>query len=394
MVRIVIVGAGFVGLPTARSLAKTLGHQADITLIDHRSHFTFLPWLIDQISGDKTAAQLQANLSEVARRDRFRFMLGEVNSIDREQKRVFVVEPEHGALVPIEYDLLVTAPGSSVNYYGIAGAEEYCYPLKSTDDVEAIHQRVQSTIKKAMTSESEEEIRQLLSFVGVGAGASGIEALAGLKHYVTRLLNESAPELFPFASYTLIQGGPQILPGFRPKTVQDGTDSLASQGIRLLLSSPVTKVGQNFVLTGNGERVDCGLILWCGGIKPVEIPFTPDVFKEPNGTLVTDEFLRMHDGIYVAGDCITFRQQNVVIPKNAQTSLRMAYTISRNIIRGLNSLPPLRFSYRSLGSLVTVGVDGFLELPFITIKSRFIKRLRESLYQMRFKEITGGSPDA
>jgi NADH dehydrogenase len=291
---------------------------------------------------------------------------------------------------PIDYDYLVLCPGSETQFYGVPGAQEHSFQLKRVEDVEAIHRGIQQCIRKAMDAGDEQVAKQALAFVGVGGGAAGIEAFAAIQRYVTKALQASAPELLSFPSYTLIQGGPQILPGFHANTVKGGMRSLEKLGIQVQLGDPASQVSNSFLLTKTGQRFDAALVLWCGGIKPVEIAMNPDIHREPNGCLLTDPGLCFTDSIFAAGDIINYRQKNVLIPKNAQTALRMARCIKDNILATIEQKPLKRFRYSALGSLIVVGDDGYLELPMsITVPSKLIKNLREFFYRMRFKQICG-----
>lgn len=389
MKRIVVIGAGFAGLAATRQLVKDLKGQADIVLIDNKSHFVFLPWLIDALGEERSFEAIQCDLREMSRREGFRFFMGEVSHIDREQQRVFMTDPANQNLFPVEYDHLILCPGSKTNYFGVQGAEEFGFGLKRVEDVVNIHRHAQETVKMAMAAQTEEELRSILSYTGVGAGPSGIEALAALQQYVLNQLQNVAPELIPFASFTIVQAGPQILPGFHAATVKGALRALEALNVQVMVGDPVTKVTESFLLTKSGKRIDTRLTLWCAGIEPIQIQMMPDVHREQNGALVTEPNLRFTDTIFAAGDVVNFKQNNVLIPKNAQTAMRMGMLLAKNTIRLMNGMPLKAFWYVSKGSLITVGKMGFLELPFITIPSNLITTIRRFLYKLRFKELTG-----
>lgn len=389
MKRIVVVGAGFAGLAATRQLVKDMKGQADIVLIDNKPAFVFLPWLIDALGEDRSLESIQGDLRMMSRKEGFRFFMGEVSHIDREQQRVFMTDPANQNLFPVEYDQLILCPGSKTNYFGVQGAEEFAFGLKYTNDVMNIHRRAQETVKMAMAAQTEEELRAILSYTVVGAGPSGIEALAALQKYVLNQLQQVAPELIPFASFTIIQAGPQILPGFHAATVNGALKALAALDIQVMVGDPVTKVTDRFLLTKSGKRIDTRLTLWCAGIEPIQIQMMPDVHREPNGGLLTEPSLRFTNTIFAAGDVVNFKQNNVLIPKNAQTAMRMGKTLAQNAMCAMNGQPLKAFWYLSKGSIITVGKQGFLELPFVTIPSTLVTKVRGFLYKLRFKELTG-----
>jgi NADH dehydrogenase len=381
---IVIVGAGFAGLMTARHLAKHAPKDVCIFLIDQRDRFLFAPRLIDALENPRQdVLEFTVPLAERCKKDGVTFIQARATMINRTMK---CVETENGQNLP--YDALVLCQGAKTNYYGIPGAEEHSCALKTAGDVTAIGQILESLIEKATQSADDTERRRLLSFVVVGGGASGIESLFAIRNRFTERCRELAPGLTALASFTLIQAGPQILPGFPLKMVNGARQELQKQGVVLLEGQPVSKIEPGRVTTANGNTINAGLVLWAAGISPNKIAIEPVAFMEANGAIQTDRFLHVEPNVFAAGDVISYQERNVIIPKNAQTAMLMAERLADNVLRTLDGRELLPFHYTSKGNLLTLGKTGYVEVKGFAFKTRLTSAIRDLFYRFRQWQIT------
>jgi NADH dehydrogenase len=373
---IVIIGAGFVGLPAARQLRQRLP-DARIVLVDLKDYFLFTPRLIDALSGDKNTAQQTASLPDIAKRDGFEFIQGRATNVDRERQIAFVTDSNQ-EIQPITYDRLILAQGASTDYYHIPGADRFTFPLKTFEDVGAIHARIEEILEK----------KQPLAFAVVGAGPSGVEAVFALRHYLRARLSAD-PETFAAVRITLLQATPQILPGF-PLAIVNGTmEELKQNGIRVVLGNPVEQIGASFLMTSSGERVDTSLALWTAGIRPNGIESLPTLKADARGCLTIDRYLQADPIIFSAGDCTMYRENNVTIPKNAQTALLMSRLIADNVVRSISHQPIQPFRYRAKGNLLVLDGTGFVDAKLFTFKTRLAPWIRDAFYAHRFRQIVG-----
>lgn len=378
--KIVIVGAGFVGLPAAWQLKARLGEAADVLLIDRKDHFLFAPRLVDALAGDVSESQLKTDLSLIADRSDFRFLQGTVDRVDRKNREVRI-----GAR-RISYDILVLCEGSRACYFGIPGSEEHTICLKQLDDVYRIHTRVHELVALAKSAASGDEKRKLLSFVVVGGGASGVESLFALKRYLERYCDSHAPRMKKYFSYRLIDAGPQILNGFPPRIVKGAMKELERNGISVHTGVAVTCVEDACVVVLK-ERMPAALTIWAAGILPNIIPLEPEVHRDARGYLVTDRFLSIDSHIFAAGDVVTHQDHAVVVPKNAQTAIRMSRAIVENAIRAIEGKPLIPFNYKSMGSVLVTGAKGFIDFRAFTVKTRLAALFRDLFYRYRHWQI-------
>lgn len=385
--RIVIVGAGFSGLLSAKLLARRLHSRADIILMDAKDSFIFSPRLIDILQDRFTHIPYRSDLAGLARRYGYAFVQGCVKKIDRNTRTLSYVSSATRKTETLTYDYLVVSPGATTNFYGIPGAEEYTFDIKNFDSIVRIRERVKSLFEKASRARTAGEKRKLLSFASVGAGATGVEALFAIKINAERYADAHAPELKQHLSFLLIQAAPQILPGF-PDALVDGTIAqIHRSGMSLLIGEPVMRVNADDVETIHGRIVPSGLVLWCGGVMGRGLEFCPDVARDANGFLITDRYLKVDPHTFAAGDGVSFREKHLAIPKNGQTARLMAFTVARNVIRSLEGRPLAPFRYFSKGTLLLLGNTGFVDLRFMVIKTRLTVWLRDIFYRVIYNEI-------
>lgn len=370
--RIVVVGAGFLGLSVARSLRKTLSRKDKIVLIDPKDHFLFTPRLIDALAGRADESVCKTDLKSLAQREGFTFIQGKVTEIRRDDKSITFIKDGHRRLETLPYHILVLGQGAGVNDYGIEGVVKETYPLKTWDDILRIRRQIKTL----------DERHCPLSFAVVGGGASGIEALFALKRYADNICGDRA-------SYHVVEGAPQILNGFPQEAINLGRQLLKKEGVTVLEGEGVKVVDSEGITTTTGRRIKTDLILWTAGIKPNVIPLSPEATHGPGGFFFVDHFLRLDGHTFAAGDVVTYKEQNITVPKNAQTALLMAETVAYNVRQTLKGRRLKPFHYRSIGNILVFGDTGMIDLKHMAIKTRFAPVVRDLFYRYRHWQITG-----
>ena len=160
------------------------------------------------------------------------------------------------------------------------------------------------------------------------------------------------------------------------------------QRIRLSIGNLVTGVETGRIITADGSAIDASLILWTAGIEPNRIVLAPEAQADLSGCMFTDRYLQIEPGtVFAAGDAVAYAEYNVTIPKNAQTAMLMATVIAKNVSRALHGLPPRPFRYASKGNLLMTGETGFVDLRFLTLKTRLAPMIRDLFYRYRQRQI-------
>ncbi len=375
---ILIIGGGFVGITAARQLQKQLGKTARITVISPSDRFLFTPRLIDVLStGDDALAKYTVAIDTMARRDGFFFLRADVLEIHRDKKEVVCKHVPTGIQTSLPYDTLIFSPGARTSWFGVPGAKELTYALKTIEDVKAIHARIDELLHHTTR----------INFCVVGGGPTGIEAIFALKQYIE--MRKQALSLSQACTFTLIQGAPQILPGFPLKIVNGVMNDCKRQDMEIILNEPVTRITEGHLTTTHHADISADLILWAGGLAPNSIPISPPLHTDLSGWFVVDHHLAIEPNIFAAGDITKYSEHNVTIPKNAQTAMLMAQTLSKNIIRAHRGEPLKSFHYRSKGNILIIGNVGYIDLKLFSVRTTIAPFIRDMLYRLRQREITG-----
>ena len=218
---IVIVGAGFGGTYVAKKLAPYVKKGTiDVTVVNKTNYFLFTPLLHEVATGSLGPLSVAEPLREIFAGTGVEVCQGSVQSIDTENMRVHI--SSNGNRHTLPYDYLVISTGAETNYYGIAGAERYTFPLKNLADAARIRSQIIDCFEEAIMSENPEERARLLSFVVVGGGPTGVETAAELNEFVhsivSRYYSKSDPQTdicsHKEVKVNLIHAGPELLQQF------------------------------------------------------------------------------------------------------------------------------------------------------------------------------------
>src|SRR5688572_23434271 len=165
--RIVILGGGFGGLFTTLGLAKS----ADVTLVSDEDHFLFTPMLYEYLSGEVEEWHIAPRFDELIDEDDVRLIRDEVTSVDLDAKRVTLEKYKD----PLDFDALVISVGGITNYVGVEGAEQHSFPFRKIRHADNLRRRMVDALDRIPPDLPPQDVRRELTFVVVGAGASGCE---------------------------------------------------------------------------------------------------------------------------------------------------------------------------------------------------------------------------
>jgi NADH dehydrogenase len=374
--RIVIVGAGFTGLLTARNLARRCHANEQIFLVDPKTRFVFTPWLVDVLAGDMKMEEITHSIPEIAKRDGFSFVQGTAMGIDR-IKRMVEIETNEGAR-SLGYDILVLCQGARTTFYGIPGTPDCCLPLKIEGDVGRIHGAIKAILEKGGGTAAV-----------IGGGPTGIETVFAIKNYAERLARRDPRFGKARLSLSLIQAAPQILPGFSTTLVNSAMDELAKQGISVSIGDPVAKVTGHKIITNSGKQIMSDMTVWAAGIEANALEVEPQPETE-RGYLVVDNYMHLGPDIFAAGDISAFRLHGAPVPKTAQVAMQMTSVLTHNVLASLYGKPLKPFKVENKGVIITLGKTAVASLMHkITLTSPVFMYLRNVFYKMRFKQMVG-----
>src|ERR1700719_342674 len=263
--RIIIVGAGFGGLAAAKALKNT---PAEIILIDRANHHLFQPLLYQVATSVLSPSQIATPIRGIFHKQRNTIViLGEVTGVDKDQKRVVVSDADRQN-VPISYDYLILATGSTHSNFGHNEFEQFAPGLKSLADAEAARNKILQAFELAEAEEDPSRHRDLLTFILVGAGPTGVEMAGALAVFVRTTLKSDFRRIDPrSARILLVNMASRVLPSFSESLSKSAKQRLENLGVEVRLGHSVDQIDADGIVVA-GERIASKTVIWTAGVAP------------------------------------------------------------------------------------------------------------------------------
>jgi len=358
---VLILGGGFGGLYAARAMRRA---PVEITLIDRRNFHLFQPLLYQVATGSLSPAEICAPLRGILSRQRnTRVLLGEAADIDPAARRLQLLD---GA--SFEYDSLIVATGSKTTYFGHEAWREWAPSLKTVEEATAIRHKILYAFEAAERVADPDERRAWLTFVIVGAGATGVELAGALAEIAHHTLKRDFRSIHPEdAQILLLDGGPRALASYPPDLSRRAEDALVRLGVRVHTVVRVVEVDGGGVLfeTGDGARVRqaAKTVLWAGGVmvntfgRTLAARTGAPTDKQGRIQVQPDLTIPGFPQIYVVGDLAAAKgRDGAPLPGVAQVAMQEGAYAARGIaarVPGFRPLPP--FHYFDKGDLAVIG---------------------------------------
>src|SRR6516165_12267636 len=249
--RIIIVGGGFGGLAAAKALRKA---RAEVLLIDRNNHHLFQPLLYQVATAVLSPGQIGSPIRSILRNQKnTTVVLGEVTGVDKAQKCVFVSDADRQD-VPVAYDYLILATGASHSYFGHDEFEKFAPGLKSLADAVEVRNKVLSAFEQAEAEEDPRLHRDLLTFMLVGAGPTGVETASAIAFLVNNTLQKEFRRVKPaLARIVLVDRGDRVLASFSQDISRAAKQRLEKLGVEVRLGQSVDQIDADGVVVA-GER--------------------------------------------------------------------------------------------------------------------------------------------
>jgi NADH:quinone reductase (non-electrogenic) len=401
---IVIVGGGAGGLVLATRLGDRLGRRgrARVTLVDCALTHIWKPLLHEVAAGTLAAEGDGLDYFAHARRHHYTFEPGRMSGLDRAHREIVldpVADPggaDSGPRRRLGYDTLVLAVGSSINDFGVPGVREHCLFLDSPAEAERIHRLILGRFLRGHAEAASGSERRL-RFAVVGAGATGVELAAELRHAARELFGYGLRGFDPDrdVEVRLIEAAPSVLPAL-PERLQVATErQLRALGVEVRTAEQVAKVTAEGVHTRNGHLIPADLIVWTAGVKGAAwlagLDGLDGLEVDRNNQLVVDPALRTSRDphIFALGDCCACRLPGAErpVPPRAQAAFQQAQLLARSLSRQLDGGEPLPFVYRDYGSLISLSSSTLGNLMGKLLKSVMIEgRIARLAYLSLYKK--------
>lgn len=346
--QVVVVGAGFGGMQTAQSLVNS---NADVLLIDRNNYNTFVP-LLYQVA----FAQLEPGLIAYPVRTLFRnqkrvqFLMESVQNINLNQKQI-----QTDSKI-ISYDYLVLATGSQTRVADLSGVAENTWMLRTLEDAIALRNHTLACFERAAHEPNAFLRQQLLTFVIVGGGATGVEVAGALVELCRCLTRRDYPTLkFADVRIVMLQGSDRLLPDLPATSGIYTAKKLRRLGVDVHLGAKVSEVRAEAVYLSNRQSIATETVIWTAGLEaalPNVIGNVEQTSRRKIAVLPTLQ-LAQHPEVYAIGDAAAVSQANLT--GVAPEALQAGVVVARNIQRQLKGRSPKPFNYFDKGRLAIIG---------------------------------------
>jgi len=355
--KVVILGAGFGGLWSARLLAR---FQADIVVLDRNNFHTFLPLLYQVAAAELEPEEIVYPLRSILRRyPNVQFLMNQVTRIDIDAK---VVETKDHTF---PYDFLILAMGSASHFFGIPGAEQHAFQLKTLEQAIRLRNHILYCFERALCEPQAEIRRRMLTFAIVGGGPTGVEFAGALAELIRGPLIKDYPTLdFNEVRVILLEATDHLLTGFPERLQNYAVSRLRRMGIEVQLEAAVSEIGPQSLRLKDGSLIPLETVVWTAGVRGLPLEHTGELPVARNGRISVAPTLQIpeHPEIYVVGDLAHIEEDGSPLPMVAPVAIQQGEMAARNIARQLAGVQPLPFHYKDPGTMVTIGRNSAVAL--------------------------------
>jgi NADH dehydrogenase len=348
---VLIVGAGFGGLTACQALA---GAPVDVTLVDRTNHHTFQPLLYQVASAGLSPADIAQPIRAIVHRQRnVTVLMAEATRLDLEHRVVAFSDRTE-----IEWDYLIVACGAETSYFGHEDWQGAAPGLKSIEDAIDIRQRVLLAFEQAERETDPVRQRDLLGFVVIGGGPTGIELAGALAELSRFALQRDFRRVDPSrAKVRLIEAGPRILATFPEDLAASAARQLRQLGVEVLTGQRVTAIEPGSVRLGD-DVIPCSVALWAAGVRANGLTRTLGIPLDGAGRVIVERDLTIagHPRVFVIGDAAHLDDKSGhLLPGVSAVAMQEARAVARSIRRSLDGASPMTFEYFDKGSMATIG---------------------------------------
>lgn len=351
---VVIIGAGFAGLSAARKLGS---FPVRVTVVDRRNHHLFQPLLYQVATAGLSPANIAMPIRAILRRQKnTEVLLGEVSGIDLESRTVLLRDRT------LKFDFLIVATGAGQSYFGHPGWECFAPGLKTVEDAVRIRRQILLAFEKAEMEPDAEKRAELLRFIIVGGGPTGVEMAGAIAELAQFALTKDFRRIRPQeAEVVLVEAGPRLLAAFPEDLAEKARRSLERLGVDVRTGARVENVTERGVVLG-GKLHASSTVIWAAGVaaSPAAKWLGTETDRLGRAVVFPDLSIVGHPEIFVIGDTASFVQDGVPLPGLAPVALQqgryVASLIRNEILSGVPG-PDARkpFRYRDKGQLATIG---------------------------------------
>jgi NADH:ubiquinone reductase (H+-translocating) len=354
--RIVVVGAGFAGLYAAMELRRATAAGHRVTVVNDQNFMQYQPFLPEVASGTIDPRAAVVPLRRVL--PHCEILIGEVRTVEHGQRRALVRFAE-GRDERIGYDILVLSAGSRSRVLPVPGLAEHGVGFKTVQEAIFLRNHVLSRLDVAAETEDPERRRAALTFVFVGAGFAGVEAMGELED-----LARDAIRTYPMLArgemrWVMVEAMGKILPELGEDLAGYAMQRLRDRGIEFALNTRLDSAEKGVIRLSDGREFPADTLVWTAGVKASPLARVSGLPVDETGRVVVDEMLRVRgvEDAWAAGDAAVVPDSTTgrSAPPTAQHALREGRRLGKNIAAVLDGRAPEPFVYRNAGGVASLG---------------------------------------
>lgn len=349
--KVVVLGGGFAGISAIKHLAES---DVDITLIDRRNHHLFQPLLYQVATAGLSAPDIAQPLRHMfSSQENVTTLMEEVSGIDLTNQKVQLHEGE------VEYDYLLIGLGAQTGYFGNDEWAHHTMGLKTLNEAMDIRLKFLMAFERAEIEEDPDKRQQLLNFVVIGGGPTGVEMAGAMAELAQRVLISDFRRVNPsHANIHLVEAGDRLMPMY-DRDLSDYTKKrLEKMGVTVHLGKRVTGITDGLVTMGD-ETLKSETIIWAAGVEANRVTRQmKHIPLERDGRIVVEPDLSIpsHPNVFAVGDIAFIKDKHgKPVPGVAPAAMQMGEHAAKQLIRELKGDARKPFDYFDKGSMATIG---------------------------------------
>ncbi|MEO8423002.1 MAG: NAD(P)/FAD-dependent oxidoreductase [Actinomycetota bacterium] len=354
--RIMIVGGGFAGMYASMEMRRLADAGHRVTLVSAENFMQYQPFLPEVASGTIDPRAVVVPLRPLLKHATVE--VGEVTSIDHDARRVEVRIPD-GAMVSLGYDVLVVTAGSWSRVLPIPGLAEHGIGFKTVQEAIYLRNHVLSRLDVASETEDVDRRRSALTFVFVGGGFAGVEALGELEDLARDAMRNYRTLRPREMRWILVEAAGRILPELPDDLAAYAQVRLEERNIEVLLSTRLDSAEGGTITLSDGQAFAADTLVWTAGVKPSPLAGLGAFPVDEGGRIVVDDHLRVVGvpDAWAAGDiaAVPDRTTGGLAPPTAQHAMREGRRLGRNLTATLLGGELAPFVWRNVGGVCSLG---------------------------------------
>lgn len=353
---VVIAGGGFGGAAAARELERIMPRQsARLVLVNEVNFMLYTPFLPEAAAGTLEPRHVVTPLREILKRTYLR--LGSIAGHDPAAKTV-ELRTREGDVEQLPYDQLLVALGSVSRVLPVPGLAEHAIGFKTLADAIWLRNHVIETLEAANATDDAARRDELLTYVFVGGGYAGLEALAELQDFATDAIESYPRARLHGMRWVLVEASDRVLPEIDAELADYALRELRGRGIDIRLGTTLEELSSDSARLSTGETLPTRTAVWTAGVAPHPSLRELSLPLDERGRVPVDDHLRVRgmDAVWAIGDCAaTPDPRGGFSPPTAQHAVRQGPVAARNIAAELGVGAPERFEYRGSAAFVNLG---------------------------------------